>query len=115
MPYAYVEPDIYLEYEGVAVWHIYDAGDGGAPLEYWFTTDITSTDDFHGHGERGQFDVRLLAARWSETPTVGEWDSFWKPRWRREAECIEVLIQEAIDAGRLPHQSRTRAEEAVAS
>jgi hypothetical protein len=101
MPYAYVEPSIYLEHKGVEVFHVYRDGTD-EPWSYWFTTNPKTADDCHAHGEGGHFDARMLARQWSETPSVRQWDDWWRPRHRREDEAIEALIRKEIDAGLLP-------------
>jgi hypothetical protein len=102
MPLTHVEPDVFLEHSGVEVYHIYEDYGLGGPVSYWFTTDPSTSDDFFGHRNRGQFDARLLAARWSETPTVTQWDDWWQPRFTTEHDAIEALIESAIEEGRLP-------------
>lgn len=56
MPYAWVEPGLYLEHQGVSVYHVYrnDFMDAGA-YEYQYTVDIQERCE-------GQFDIRDLAA-----------------------------------------------------
>ncbi len=105
MPYRYVEPDVFLEHKGVSIFPVYRSGTD-EPWTYWFTTDPATCDDECGHGERGHFDARMLAARWSETPTVAQWDDFWKPRFKREHEAIDALIRGAIDEDRLPQSAK---------
>jgi len=46
MPYKWVEPDLYLEYFGVRIFHAYDDEWYDQPLSYWFTT--SSLDDSQG-------------------------------------------------------------------
>lgn len=100
MPYVRVEPDFHLEHQGVEVFHLHDAGDS-SPNRYWFTTNPDNADEFYGHQCKGQFDARLLAARWADTPNTGEWEDYWKPRFTREQEAIEALIRGAIDTGNI--------------
>jgi len=100
MPYQYTSPDIFLTHNGVAVFHMYDVGDS-CRIQYWFTTDPTTSDDFYGHGNRGQFDARRSVRRWPDTPTVAQWDDWWKPRFRTEDEAVAALIKTEIDEGRL--------------
>lgn len=54
MPYMWVEPDIFLEYEGVTVYHTYEDERG---MEYWYTTDLLQ-DDVGGDPNDCIFDVR---------------------------------------------------------
>lgn len=55
MPYVWVEPNLFLEYMGVCVYHAYknDMMDNGC-LEFHYTTEITNT------GEN-DFDIRDLS------------------------------------------------------
>lgn len=102
MPYAYRKPDIAFEHGGVAIYPVYKDGMADNPWDFWFTTDPETADECHAHGERGHFDVRMFAARWSQTPTIHQWDEFWEPRFRTEQDAIEALIRSAIDDGRIP-------------
>jgi hypothetical protein len=58
MPYEWKEPDLFLEHNGVAVYHCYD--DDSIVSEYWYTTDITDSDTEYPNPETAQFDVREL-------------------------------------------------------
>ncbi len=102
MPLVQVEADLFLERKGVEVFHTYPDGLIENVSRYWFTTDPETADHSCAHGERGHFDVRLLAARWSQTPSVGQWEEWWKPRCRTEDEAMAMLLQRAIDEERLP-------------
>jgi hypothetical protein len=101
MPYTYTEPAIFTERSGVTVWHMYD--EMSCPMKYWFTTDAETADEFHGHGRCGNFDARLFACRWATTPTIAQWEDFWKPRFQTEDEAVAFLIHDAIDTGRIHH------------
>ncbi len=103
MPYRKFDPELFHEHNGVEVYHTYDDGGIGAPADYWFTTDPTSADDFYGHGNRGQFDVRRLVGRWGGTPSIGQWEDWWKLRHTSEEAAILALIEGAIEDGALPH------------
>lgn len=63
MPMSWVEPELFLEYKGVKVYHCYD--DGGNVAHFWYTTcpaddnidsPMDTSDDC-----AGQFDVRDLS------------------------------------------------------
>lgn len=97
MPYRYVEPEVYLEHAGVTVFNTYHSGTD-EPCKYWFTTNPEAADD--SGGDR-QFDARLFAGKWPSTPTVQQWEDWWKPRFRLEYEAVEALIKTAIDDGKV--------------
>jgi hypothetical protein len=62
MPYDWIDPELFLEHEGVAVYHCYD--DDGMVSTYWYTTDGTDCNIDAPLTEAAQFDVR-------ELPTLG--------------------------------------------
>lgn len=97
MPYLYVEPSVYLEHQDVLVFETYDAGTN-EPCKYWFTLEPEAADD--GGGDR-QFDVRSFVGEWPGTPTVRQWEDWWKPRFRLEHEAIAALLEKAIDEGKI--------------
>lgn len=41
MPYAWIEPQIFLEHGGITIYHSYNDDDWNRRLEYWYTVDIT--------------------------------------------------------------------------
>ncbi|MDA8140773.1 MAG: hypothetical protein M0036_19165 [Desulfobacteraceae bacterium] len=51
MPYAYVEPEVYLTHRGIHVYYTYRNDNADEPRRYWFSTD--ASEDF-------SFDVRDL-------------------------------------------------------
>jgi len=56
MPYGWVEPEKFMEYKGVEVYHCYKDDDIEWPLQYWYTTDncgVEVDDNF-------RFDVREI-------------------------------------------------------
>lgn len=53
MPFKWVEPDLYLKYFGVRIFHVYDDGWYTVPLNNWFTTSIIEEDEW-------EFDAREL-------------------------------------------------------
>lgn len=100
MPYVKVDPEIYLTHKGVDVFCTY--GDGfDSPCTYWFTTNPDTADECHMHGTGGHFDARMFVRLWGTTPTVAQWEDWWRPRFRTEEEAIEALIETEIDNGRL--------------
>lgn len=40
MPFKWITPDLFMEYKGVRVYHVYKEDDYECPLDSWFTTDI---------------------------------------------------------------------------
>jgi hypothetical protein len=60
MPYQWIDPDLFLEYEGVAVYHCYD--DGSTVSTYWYTTDAADCNSDAPLPAAAQFDVRELPA-----------------------------------------------------
>jgi hypothetical protein len=71
MPSGYIEPDVFLEHNGVTVYHTYkDDWYENGPLTYWFTLDESGDD----------FDIRDLD-NYADAPTD------------------EDVIKDAIDAG----------------
>lgn len=51
MPYAWVEPDVAVEHNGVTIYHTYKEDDYNQRLFYWYTVD---------QGESSSFDIRDL-------------------------------------------------------
>ena len=60
MPYQWIDPELFLESEGVAVYHCYD--DGSMISRYWYTTDVTDCNYKFPETDKAQFDVRDLPA-----------------------------------------------------
>lgn len=58
MPYKWIEPDLFIEAEGVAVYHCYD--DAGDLCQYWYTTAPEDDNINWPTVDNGQFDVREL-------------------------------------------------------
>jgi hypothetical protein len=58
MPYEWVDPELFLEHEGVAVYHCYD--DDNIVSTYWYTTEITDCNVDAPELEGFQFDAREL-------------------------------------------------------
>ena len=56
MPYHWIDPELFLEHAGVAVYHCYD--DDSMVSTYWYTTEITDCNVDAPELEGGQFDVR---------------------------------------------------------
>lgn len=57
MPYQWIEPDLFLEFAGVAIYYCYDELDNLAL--YWYTTDPFDC-DYKDAQSNAQFDVRDL-------------------------------------------------------
>lgn len=58
MPYEWIDPELFLEYEGVAVYRCYD--EDNVVSTYWYTTEITDCNVDAPELEGFQFDVRDL-------------------------------------------------------
>jgi hypothetical protein len=58
MPYQWVDPELFLEHDGVAVYHCYD-NDKVVSL-FWYTTDAADDNCDSPNSGRAQFDVRDL-------------------------------------------------------
>lgn len=80
MPIGWIQPDLFLRHQGVAVYHVYrnDEYEQG-PREYWFTTDKYGGD----YNDPCSFDVRELSTFAADKPH-------------------DKIIREAIEAGVLP-------------
>ena len=67
MPFTYSDPEVFLEHNGVTVWHVYkdDDMDQGA-RDCWYTTEIDGGDSFF-HGQNGTFDYRELTTEYPDT------------------------------------------------
>ena len=82
MPYQWIAPDLFLEHQGVAVFHCYD--DGGELSFYWYTTDPTDDNLDSPRTGNDQFDVRDLPGHGLDAN-----------HWPSHAE----IIRHAIDEG----------------
>lgn len=84
MPIGWIQPDLFLRHQGVAVYHVYrnDEYEQG-PREYWFTTDKYGGD----YNDPCSFDVRELSTFAADKPH-------------------DQIICEAIEAGVLPLEER---------
>jgi hypothetical protein len=58
MPYQWIDPELFLESEGVAVYHCYD--DASMISRFWYTTDVTDCNYKFPETDTAQFDVRDL-------------------------------------------------------
>jgi len=58
MPYQWIDPELFLEHNGVAVYHCYE--DDGPVSYYWYTTDPSDDNRVWSKPESSQFDVRTL-------------------------------------------------------
>ena len=82
MPYQWVEPELFLEHNSVAVYHCYD--DGGQKSWYWYTSEATDDNYDWTPADTAQFDVRSLPN--------GGLDANDRPNHG-------TIIRQAIDAG----------------
>ncbi|MCB0172892.1 MAG: hypothetical protein KDJ97_20340 [Anaerolineae bacterium] len=82
MPYRWIDPELFLEFAGVAVYHCYE--DEGPVSYYWYTTDPQDDDRVWGHPDSAQFDVRTL-------PDLG--------LDVKDFETHAAIIRQAIQAG----------------
>ena len=58
MPYEWKDPDMFMEYKGIKIYHCYDEEKYDEPLNHWFTTNIKSSSS--GNYDDLDFDVRDL-------------------------------------------------------
>jgi hypothetical protein len=88
MPHMYVDAELFMDYGGVQIFHIYKDDDieQGA-RSFWYSTEVNGA-DHEAHGENGTFDVRCLST-WPE----GAVDGFT---------VVRQAIRDAIDKGELP-------------
>lgn len=78
---TWIAPEVFLEHNGVTVYHTYQDNDYEAgPMEYWFTLNGEDDDD------DDHFDVRDL-----DVPS--------RARMETEPGMIKTVIREAIDLG----------------
>jgi hypothetical protein len=60
MPYHWIDPDLFLEHDGVAVYHCSD--DDSMVSTYWYTTAAADCNSDAPLPAAAQFDVRALPA-----------------------------------------------------
>lgn len=84
MPMIWIEPEVYLQHNGVTVYRAYKDADGERPLDNWFTTAQDDPDY--------EFDVRDLPDVKDEPLGTGE--DFQR--------TTQARICAALDAGILP-------------
>lgn len=82
MPYQWIDPELFLEFAGVTIYHCYE--DEGPVSYYWYTTDPRDDNRVWGHPDSAQFDVRTL-------PDLG--------LDVKDFETHVAIIQHAIQAG----------------
>ena len=58
MPYKWIEPELFLDYQDVMVWHTYS---GNNVMAYWYT--VCEWDDDSDSNQGFQFDVRDLRSQ----------------------------------------------------
>jgi hypothetical protein len=82
MPYQWIDPELFLEHQGVAIYHCYD--DYGELCGYWYTTDPADDNCVWVPSNTTQFDVRDLSS--------GELDA-------NDTHTHATIIRQAIEAG----------------
>ncbi len=83
MPYGWIDPEIYLQHNGVTVYHVYGTDDvSNGPRTYWYGTDIECAEE--GDGSEYTFDVRQLPRNGHDPNTD---------------EGRKAIIREAIEVG----------------
>jgi len=90
MPYRWVEPELFIEHNGVKVYHVYKSGNENDQMSYLFTTDMScddSEDDSEFH-----FDVREKSSELSKV-FVGR---------THFPQDNEEIVRECIDYGLIP-------------
>jgi hypothetical protein len=109
MPYIqqYVEPDVFLEHNGVTVYHAYEDGSYYERYTYHFTTDPEGEDG----DDEFEFDVRDLPGFDEKCPPRKNFrkpdpalDKLWNEYHKNDvlAQQQKIAIMAAIDAGLLP-------------
>lgn len=83
MPYAWIDPELLLDYKGVQIYHVYEDDFVDAPYIHWFTTLECYVE---GNGE--SFDIRKIALELGLSM-----DEF------NQLHGWQDLFKEAIDAG----------------
>jgi hypothetical protein len=87
MPNRWIEPELFLEHNGVAVYHVYE--DGGELYWYWYTTNFADDNVDFPQDETALFDIRDLPS--------GELDA-------NDRQTHEAIIRQAIEAGLITGQ-----------
>ena len=82
MPYGYIEPETFMEHNGVVIYHAYKDGNADQRLTYWFSASCNEDSYF-------EFDVR-------ELPGGSELPADHAPPFEDE---VKRLICNALDAG----------------
>lgn len=80
MPYMWVEPEVFLEYGGVTIYHVYKNDNINDVRAYWYTVDVTECNDI---------DIRDL----SEYNEELEHEEVF----RRAIDNKSPILQEALD------------------
>ena len=96
MPYQWIDPELFLEFAGVAVYHCYE--EDGPVSYYWYTTDPSDDNRVWAHPDSAQFDVRTL-------PNLG--------LDVKDFENHATIIQYAIQAGLITGGPATMTEPAL--
>lgn len=91
----WVVPEVFLEYKGVTIYHVYRDNEMGHPLTLSYTTDPNYFETFSDEGDRYRFDVRDL--EFPEPTEAQKVVHSLTPTTEREQ--IADTIRQAIDAG----------------
>lgn len=93
----WVDPEIFLEHNGVTIYHSYKDNVALQRLSYWYTTNPEYAETIGGEVDPYEFDVRELEVPAPEAPRrVVE---ALTPPPNNETERIADLIRRAIEAG----------------
>lgn len=91
MPYQWIDPDLFLEHNGVAVYHCYD--DSDSMTWYWYTTNPADCQVDEPITGESQFDIRDLSQAGLNMD---------------DREQHRLIITQAIEAGRITGQPAQR-------
>jgi hypothetical protein len=92
----WVAPEVFLEHEGVVVYHSYKDNDMGSRMTYWYTTNPEHCEEIGGEVDPYEFDVRDLTVDARDAPRQVV-DALAPPL--PELEQIADTIRRAIHAG----------------
>ncbi len=93
---TWVDPEKFLEYNGVTIYHVYKENELQHPFTFHYTTDPDYMEDFSDEGDRYQFDIRDLKI--PEPDTAHKVVDALTPPPSQDEE-IAHLLRKAIDAG----------------
>jgi len=92
----WIEPEIFLQHNGVTVYHAYKNNDVEQKFTYWFTTNPEYYEEFGGEADPYEFDVRDLNTPPPDNPQLVI-DALTPPA--SELEEMAATIRRAIDLG----------------